>query len=104
MIRHLGIRFATRLGAVALLTLATVAPLHQAAAQDALGGAILGGAGGAIHVCVGGLRVSEANVIPHAHPHKVRVLEDEPYPTVELVRSEISTRDATNAHRPLRGV
>lgn len=45
MIRHLGIRFATRLGAVALLTLATVAPLHQAAAQDALGGAILGGAG-----------------------------------------------------------
>ena len=48
MIRHLGIRFATRLGDVALLTLATVAPLHQAAAQDALGGAILGGAGGAI--------------------------------------------------------
>ena len=49
MIRHLGIRFATRLGAVALLTLATVAPLHQAAAQDALGG----GRGAAIGAVIG---------------------------------------------------
>jgi hypothetical protein len=36
------------LGAVALLTLATTAPLQPAAAQDAIGGAILGGAAGAI--------------------------------------------------------
>ncbi|MGJ4890936.1 hypothetical protein [Bradyrhizobium sp. HKCCYLR20261] len=52
MTRRLGISLATRLSAAALLTFATLAttlaPLHQAAAQDVLGGAILGGAGGAI--------------------------------------------------------
>jgi hypothetical protein len=48
MTRRVGIPFAARLSAVALLALATIAPLHQAAAQDVLGGAILGGAGGAI--------------------------------------------------------
>jgi hypothetical protein len=36
------------MGIAALLALSVAAPIHQAAAQDALGGAILGGAGGAI--------------------------------------------------------
>src|SRR5260370_3358864 len=36
------------LGAVALLTIAIAAPVQDAAAQDPLGGAILGGAAGAI--------------------------------------------------------
>ena len=36
------------LGAVALLTIAITAPLQDAAAQDPVGGAILGGAAGAI--------------------------------------------------------
>jgi hypothetical protein len=35
-------------GSAALLTLALAMPVHDAAAQDALGGALLGGAGGAI--------------------------------------------------------
>ncbi|CCE06855.1 conserved exported hypothetical protein [Bradyrhizobium sp. STM 3843] len=39
---------ASRFGTLAVLGLALAAPLHEAAAQDALGGAILGGAGGAI--------------------------------------------------------
>ncbi len=37
-----------RFGSVALLTLALATPVHDAAAQDALGGALLGGVGGAI--------------------------------------------------------
>jgi hypothetical protein len=37
-----------RLGIAALLALSVAVPIHEAAAQDALGGAILGGAGGAI--------------------------------------------------------
>jgi hypothetical protein len=37
-----------RLGIAALLALSVAAPIHEAAAQDTLGGAILGGAGGAI--------------------------------------------------------
>jgi uncharacterized protein YcfJ len=37
-----------RIGTAAVLALAMVMPLHDAVAQDALGGAILGGAGGAI--------------------------------------------------------
>jgi hypothetical protein len=36
------------IGAAALFALATVMPVQQAKAQDALGGAILGGAAGAI--------------------------------------------------------
>ena len=36
------------LGAVALLTIAIAAPVQDAAAQDPVGGAILGGAAGAI--------------------------------------------------------
>jgi hypothetical protein len=41
-----------KFGAVALLSLALAAPVHEAAAQDALGGALLGGIGGAV---VGGV-------------------------------------------------
>jgi hypothetical protein len=37
-----------RLGIASLLALSVAAPIHEAAAQDTLGGAILGGAGGAI--------------------------------------------------------
>ena len=37
-----------KLGSAALLTLALTAPLHDAAAQDVPGGALLGGVGGAI--------------------------------------------------------
>ena len=37
-----------RLGLAALLALAVAVPMHEAAAQDALGGAIFGGAAGAI--------------------------------------------------------
>jgi hypothetical protein len=37
-----------KLGIAALLALSVAAPIHEAAAQDTLGGAILGGAGGAI--------------------------------------------------------
>ena len=37
-----------RLGIASLLALSVAVPIHEAAAQDTLGGAILGGAGGAI--------------------------------------------------------
>ncbi len=37
-----------KLGSAALLTLALAAPVHDAAAQDVPGGALLGGVGGAI--------------------------------------------------------
>ncbi|WP_298428116.1 YMGG-like glycine zipper-containing protein [Rhodoblastus sp.] len=41
-----------RIGAVVFLTLALATPVHEATAQDVLGGALLGAAGGAV---VGGV-------------------------------------------------
>lgn len=45
------------IGAGALLAIATLMPLQQASAQDALGGALLGGAAGAI---IGGAATGRA--------------------------------------------
>lgn len=60
-----------RFGSVALLTLALATPVHDAAAQDALGGALLGGVGGAI---VGGAigRGTGAVVGPSSGPGSAR--------------------------------
>ncbi len=51
-------------GSAALLALALAMPVHEAAAQDALGGALLGGVGGAIlGGAVGGGRGAAAGAI-----------------------------------------
>jgi uncharacterized protein YcfJ len=61
MFRSLGIR---SFGIAACLTVAMAVPAHEAAAQDAIGGAIIGGVGGAIlGGAVGGSRGAAVGAI-----------------------------------------
>src|SRR3954447_25358077 len=52
-----GVKYVSALGAIALLSIAIAAPVEDAAAQDPVGGAILGGVtGGVIGGALGGGR------------------------------------------------